>query len=232
MNFEHYKDTLMKVPLFKNINEVELENMLTCFHTKIKAYKKDSFIVFEGDPFTGIGIIVEGGVVIQKENEQGERVLISKFSEGGMFGEMVAFSRIDRWPATVQASAKTAIIFIDPTMLITTCGNLCDGHRQLIMNMLTLVSNKALVLNKKVEYLSKKSMRGKIAKYIIEQRKPHKKAIFQVDMNRNELADFLNVSRPSMSRELGRMKEEGIIDYNKNTFRVIDLEALKEAAAL
>ncbi len=230
MNFEHYKEGLKQVALFKDITEEELATMLNCFNSKVKAYKKDSFIIYEGDPYTGIGIVIEGSVVIQKENEQGERIIISKIPQGGMFGEMIAFSRINKWPATVTAQEKTSVIFLDPSNVVTTCSSTCGGHRQLIINMLGLVSNKALVLNKKVEYLSKKSMRGKIAKYIIEQRKPHKKAIFDVDMNRNELADFLNVSRPSMSRELGRMKEEGLIDYNKQTFRIIDLEGLKEAA--
>lgn len=230
MDYSSYLDTLRKVPLFADIEDPELLDMLRCFRSTVKGYHKEGLIALEGDPFTGIGVILSGSVIVSKVNEQGERVVISKFGQGQMFGEMIAFSKKNKWPATVSALEETEVISVDPSLIVNTCGKMCASHRQLIMNMLTLISNKALVLNKKVEYLSKKSMRGKLAKYIIEQKKGKATLNFDVDMNRNELADFLNVSRPSMSRELGRMKEEGLIDFHKQTFKILMVEALKEAA--
>lgn len=232
MDYNNYLETLKKVPLFKGIDDPELLSMLSCFRSTVKGYHKEGIIAIEGDPYTGIGVILSGSVIVSKVNEQGERVVISKFGQGQMFGEMIAFSRRDRWPATVSALQDTEIISVDPSLIVNTCGKMCSGHRQLIMNMLMIVSNKALVLNKKVEYLSKKSMRGKLAKYIVEQEKGKKTKNFDVDMNRNELADFLNVSRPSMSRELGRMKEDGLIDFHKQTFKILDTHGLKEAASM
>lgn len=232
MDYSKYIPVLGKVPLFYNITDMELIGMLTCFHSRVRRYDKEGIIAVEGDPYTGIGVILSGGVIVSKINEQGERVVISKFGQGQMFGEMIAFSEKNKWPATVSALKDTEVISIDPSLIVNTCGKMCGSHRQLIMNMLTLVSNKALVLNKKVEYLSKKSMRGKLAKYIIEQKKGKETKNFEVDLNRNELSDFLNVSRPSMSRELGRMKEDGLIDFHKQTFKILDTVALKEAAAL
>jgi CRP-like cAMP-binding protein len=108
---------------------------------------------------------------------------------------------------------------------------MCVGHKQLMINMLEIVSDKALGLNRKVNYLSIKSMRGKIAKYLIEEYRKADKVMFEIRYNRNELAEFLNVSRPSMSRELSRMKEEGIIDYHQSTFKVIDVQALGDFAS-
>ncbi len=230
MDYSQYIPTLVNVPLFNEISASELGGMLHCFNSKVKGYHKEGLIAIEGEPFTGIGVILSGSVIVSKTNEQGERVVISKFGQGQMFGEMIAFSKKDKWPATVSALEETEIITVNPHLILNTCGKMCDGHRQLIMNMLSIVSNKALLLNKKVEYLSKKSMRGKLAKYIIEQKKGKDTINFEVDLNRNELADFLNVSRPSMSRELGRMKDEGLIDFHKQTFKIIDMEALKEAA--
>jgi len=232
MDYSKYLPTLLEVPLFKEVDELQLTSMLNCFRSTVKAYHKEGLIAIEGEPFTGIGVILSGSVIVSKNNEQGERVVIAKFGKGQMFGEMIAFSKRDRWPATVSAIEETEIISVDPALIVNTCGKMCDSHRQLIMNMLTIVSNKALMLNKKVEYLSKKSMRGKLAKYIMEQKKGKSTINFDVDMNRNELADFLNVSRPSMSRELGRMKDEGLIDFHKQTFRVLDVGRLKEAASM
>lgn len=232
MDYNKHISTLLEVPLFDEIDAIQLSSMLSCFRSKVKAYHKEGLIAIEGEPYTGIGVILSGSVIVSKNNEQGERVVIAKFGQGQMFGEMIAFSQKDRWPATVSAIEETEIISVDPSLIVNTCGKMCDSHRQLIMNMLTIVSNKALILNKKVEYLSKKSMRGKIAKYIVEQKKGKPTNNFDVDMNRNELADFLNVSRPSMSRELGRMKEEGLIDFHKQTFKVLNVMALKEAASM
>ena len=232
MDYSEYIGVLEQVPLFNNIKGEQLNSMLNCFHSKIREYHKEGLIAIEGEPFTGIGVILRGSVIVSKVNEQGERVVMSKFSKGQMFGEMIAFSRRDHWPATVSAMEETEIITVDPSLIVNTCGKLCDSHRQLIMNMLSLISDKALLLNKKVEYLSKKSMRGKLAKYLIEQKKGKATKNFEVDMNRNELADFLNVSRPSMSRELGRMKEDGLIDFHRQTFKIMDMAALKEAATM
>lgn len=232
MDYRHYTKTLVDVPLFANISEEDLNTMLNCFHATVKTYHKDGLIANEGEPYNGIGVILRGSVIVSKVNEQGERVVISKFGKGQMFGEMIAFSKRNKWPATVSALEETEVITVDLDFIVNTCGNLCDSHRQLVMNMLTIISNKALMLNNKVEYLSKKSMRGKLAKYILEQRRGKATNNFDVDMNRNELADFLNVSRPSMSRELGRMKDEGLIDFHKQTFRIIDKDGLKKAALL
>lgn len=232
MDYSEYLPILKKVTLFLDIEDSQLNGMLNCFHSTVRRYDKEGLIAIEGEPFTGIGVILQGSVIVSKINEQGERVVMSKFGQGQMFGEMIAFSKRDQWPATVSATEETLVISVDPHLILNTCGKMCNSHRQLIMNMLTLVSDKALLLNKKVEYLSKKSMRGKLAKYIIEQKRGKETQNFEVNMNRNELSEFLNVSRPSMSRELGRMKDEGLIDFHKQIFKVLDMDGLKKAASL
>ena len=94
--------------------------------------------------------------------------------------------------------------------------------------MLKVVSNRALMLNKKLEYLSIKSLRGKISTYLLEEQKKEGNTTFQLNLNRNELADFINVSRPSLSRELGKMRDEGLIDFHSTAIKINDFEALKK----
>jgi CRP-like cAMP-binding protein len=84
-----------------------------------------------------------------------------------------------------------------------------------------------LLLNQRVEYLTIKSMRGKISNYLLEQYRITGNNHLILPLNRNELADFLNVSRPSMSRELCSMRDEGVIDFHLNAFRIVDIEKLK-----
>ena len=97
----------------------------------------------------------------------------------------------------------------------------------MIENFMKVISDNALMLNKKVQYLSIKSIRGKISAYLLEQYKNNKGNTIVLPLKRNELADFLNVSRPSMSRELCKMRDEGIIDFHLSTFKIKDIETLE-----
>jgi CRP-like cAMP-binding protein len=92
--------------------------------------------------------------------------------------------------------------------------------------MIKIISKKAINLNKTIEYLSVKSIRQKISYYLLDQYKKNKSKNFMLDMNRNELSDYLNVTRPSLSREMANMKEEGLIDYHRSSIKILDIEKL------
>ena len=198
-----------------------------CICPKITSYKKKEYVTIAENRFTGIGIVLEGEVIVTKENAAGNRVIMAKLKEGDIFGEMMAFSGYDKWAATVVASTDCTVIFLPPEKIVGNCSNICRGHKLLIQNMLSLISKKALGLNRKVEYLVIKSIRRKISVYLLEQYNKTGRFTFIVPLKRNELAEFLNVSRPSLSREIIKMKEEGIIDFYRSTFKIIDIEGLK-----
>ena len=96
--------------------------------------------------------------------------------------------------------------------------------------MLRIISEKALLLNRKVEYLAIKSLRGKICTYLLEQHQRTGMTTFMLPLKRCELADLLNVSRPSLSREMCKMRDEGIIDFHRSSIRIKNMEALKRSA--
>ncbi len=229
--YSKYEEVLLNVPLFKDIKPEELVFILNCFNPVIKNYSISDNITLEGHDYTGVGILLKGHVTITKINEAGERIIMAQLETGGVFGEMVAFSSLKVWPATVIAKEYSTVMFIKPETIINHCQRMCVGHKQIMLNMLHIVSDKALGLNRKVNYLSIKSMRGKIAKFLTEEYEKNKKSMFEIKFNRNELSEFLHVSRPSMSRELSRMKNEGIIDYYQATFKIIDIEKLNDFAS-
>ncbi|HAS74537.1 MAG TPA: transcriptional regulator, partial [Clostridiales bacterium UBA8960] len=132
------------------------------------------------------------------------------------------------WPVTVTSQSDSQVIFISPEQLISRCDKLCASHQKLIENMLFIMSKKALMLSRKVDYLSIRSLRGKLCAYLIEQWKMQGTQIFSLPMNRDELADFFNVARPSISRELSKMKEDHLIDFHKASFKIIDVDRMKE----
>lgn len=225
--YEKWIKTLKRVELFKDFEIDELNKMLMCICPKITSYKKKEYVTIAENRFTGIGIVLEGEVIVTKENAAGNRVIMAKLKEGDIFGEMMAFSGYNKWAATVVASTDCTVIFLPPEKIVGNCSNVCRGHKLLIQNMLSLISKKALGLNRKVEYLVIKSIRRKISVYLLEQYNKTERLTFIVPLKRNELAEFLNVSRPSLSREIIKMKEEGIIDFYRSTFKIIDIEGLK-----
>ncbi len=216
--------------LFKNIDPEELYMLLKCLEIKGSGFSRNEIIKMAGDPFEGIGVVVDGQVSVVKENAAGERIIFSILKKGELFGEMAAFSGSGRWPATIIAQTDCIVMYVPSDKLVGQCAASCTGHRKLVMNMLGILSRKAITLNRQLEFLSIRSMRARIAAFLLEQYKKSGQATFMLDMNRNEMADFLNVARPSLSREMCRMRDEGILDFHRSSVQIRDIGALKDAA--
>ena len=224
---EEYVDRILKTSLFKGIEKSEIFAMLQCLKPTVCSYNRNDCIVISGRAFDKIGIVLEGEATVSKENAAGNRVIMTVLGKGDMFGEVLAFSSQTIWPATVQAQESCKVFFLPRGKIVGECDRMCPWHRIMIQNFLGIISDSALMLNKKVEYLSIKSMRGKVSTYLLEQYKRTGDKNIVLPLKRNELADFLNVSRPSMSREICKMRDEGIIDFHLTAFRILDVEALK-----
>ncbi len=223
-----YNELLTKCDLFSGVDEKRLDFLLSCLSSKICRYKKNEYIALENEKFDGVGIVLNGEISIFKENYKGVRTIMANFKKGDMFGEIIAFAGTGIWPSTVFAQSDCEIMFVHPEKILGICEKLCDSHRVLMANMTRIISKKALILNKKVEYLTIKSMKAKLAKYLLEQYKNTNSLTFTMPLNREALADFLNVSRPSMSRELCKMRDEGIIEFYRNAVRILNIDVLEE----
>jgi CRP-like cAMP-binding protein len=127
----------------------------------------------------------------------------------------------------VEVSKDSKILFLTPGQILGTCTKFCAGHKRLIQNMLKIVTKKGIQLNRKIDYLSIKGIRRKIATYLLEQVHQTGDLYFTIPLNRKELAEFLNVSRPSLSREMIKMQEEGLIDFYRASFKILNEEALR-----
>lgn len=224
---QKYLNIISSSELFQNIPKSELGIMLDCLNPQIRSYQRNECIALAGSEFLAIGIVLSGNVTVLKENVAGNRVILSVLDPGDMFGEMAAFARKRVWPATVMAQNEVKALFLPPEKVIGNCQRQCDSHRRLIYNMLMIISNKALALNKKMEYLSIKNLREKISTYLLEFYQQTGKNTFMLPLKRNELADFLNITRPALSREMGRMRDEGIIDFHRSSVQIKDLNALR-----
>jgi len=228
--FEKHYPAISKSLLFSSLDNITLPTMIKCLDPKLKSYNKNDYIFTAGDYFTGIGIILEGTAAVLNEKATGDRVVINVLKQGDVFGEMIAFSELTNWPNTIQAFEKCKVLLIPKDRINGECSKVCPWHKSLIENFLKLLSQKALMLNKKVNYLTIKGIRGKLGTYLYEQFKITGSSSIILNFNRNELADFLNVSRPSMSRELSQLRKEKIIDFHLKSFKILDIKALKSLA--
>ena len=212
-------ETIKNNPLFDGIAFSDFEKMITCLSARAKSYKKDELILLSGDAVSFVGIILSGSVKIIKEDMDGRITILTELGVSELFAEVFACAGIDRSPVTVQAAENSEILFIDYKRIITSCANSCLFHTKLIANMLKLIAAKNLMLNSKIEILSKRTTREKLLLFFDMQRGAATK--FTVPYNREELANYLCVDRSAMSIELGKMKKEGLINYNKNQFELL-----------
>lgn len=221
-----YISVLKQCRLFHDIAENELDTMLNCLGARTKIYQKGDFILSAGDEVSSIGIVLSGSVEIVREDVMGRRSLVGSLGQADIFGEALACAGIKKSPTSVLAGSKAEICFTDYGRVVTSCSNACGFHARLIRNMLQLMAYKNLFLNKKLDYLSLKSMREKLSSYLLDQYGLHGGASFTIPFNREGLADYLSVDRSAMSRELGRMRDEGLIIFERNRFELLDIEGL------
>ena len=212
-------DVIKLSPLFNNISYDEFLKIEKCFSLKTIQYNKNDTVIMTGDEITSFGLVLSGSIKIQKEDFEGNTNLITNINVCETFGEVLSCAGIKQWPVTVTASEKSEILFIDFKKHITSCSSACSFHNQLIDNMLRLIATKNLFLNQKNEILSKRTTREKLMCFFEFQRKD--KNDFTIPFNREELASYLCVDRSAMSSELGRMRDEGLIDFHKNSFKIL-----------
>jgi CRP-like cAMP-binding protein len=226
---QYILDAIKSSSLFRNIDDQSLGIMFDCLKPRMKKYRQREVIVSYGQPFTGIGIIAGGRVALTREQYSGNRIIITFLDSGNIFGEMIAFSDRKTWPVTVISQEDSTILYLPPDRITGTCSNVCASHTTLILNMLGILSNRALMLNRKIEHISVKSIRGKISSYLLDVLRESNDNTVVIPMKRHELADYLNIPRPSLSRELGLMRNERIINFKGSIITVYDTGKLEES---
>ena len=215
---KHIFEAVKSNPLFQGIALSDFKRALNCLSAKTACYKKDDVILLSGDTVNFVGLILFGSVQIIKEDRDGHITILTKLGVSGIFGETFACAEITQSPVTILATENTEVLLIDYKKIITTCAAACPFHAKLIENMLKLIARKNLMLNQKIEILSKRTTREKLLSYFDMQRGIAKK--FTIPYNREELAQYLCVDRSAMSNELCKMRDDGLIGFHKNTFEI------------
>lgn len=226
-----YRQVLEQVALFSDILWENTEKVLRCLGADAKKYEKDEIILRAGEEIRSVGIVLDGTVQIIKEDANAHRLIVANIEAGELFGEVLVCAGIKNSPVSAVAVTDAIVMFIGFAQIVSVCPNACVFHTTLIQNMLRLIAAKNLMLNKKIDYLLIKNLRGRLAAYLLEQSGRAKVLQFDIPYDRSGLADYLNADRSALSRELGRMKAAGLIDFYKNSFKLREPAKLADCVA-
>lgn len=220
---DNYYPLLLSSPLFRSFNSTELGSLFRELDARVRDYAKDASVAFEGEDCQHIGIVLEGQLELHNLYPSGRTVTVTALGPGDTFGEAILFSAQHRYPISITSIQKTKVLFISRQALLTGL----TRTPALLENFLALLSGKLFMLNRRVRLLSMDSIRQKLCDYLMVLYKQQKTKKLRMPVNRQKLADLLGIQRPSLSRELIHMKEEGLLDYDKHTVTLLDLEALE-----
>jgi CRP-like cAMP-binding protein len=215
-----YISELEKSKIFTNISRENIIALLPCLKAKVSFFEKDQTIFHHGDLINKVGIILSGSLLIESLDFWGNSSIIKNLSKYEMFGEIYAFEK-KPLETSIITNNKSTIMFLNFDKIINPCSIACGFHTTLIINLLQIFANKAFTMNKKVEILSKRTTEDKLLTYLNSLSLQKNSKSFSIPFNRQELANFLVVNRSALSKELMRLKKEQIIDYNKNSFKLL-----------
>ena len=220
-NMKNYLADLSEIPLFASIPPKDIPGLLRCTHARRVSYQKNEIILEEGSLVSEFGILLSGRGRAMKTDESGRIVTITLLKKGSEIGAILASSNEHKSPVSVQALEDAEVLKIPFSRVLSRCEKACAGHDQLLKNYIGIVAEKGLELHDRLSCLLKSSVREKVLAYLSKTAKDTGSRAFCVPFDRSGMAEYLNVERSALSRELSAMKQDGMIDFHKNCFRLL-----------
>jgi CRP-like cAMP-binding protein len=228
MKHEALLAILRKSGLFDGCTDNEIDHLSRCLNAKRKKVVKNAFVFMKGDKFRSVGIVLSGALHIIEDDYWGNRTITAHLAYGDSFAAAFVCAALETMPVSVMACEDAEIMLFDFDKMITLCEKPCGFHTQVIKNLLSTTAQKNVMLLKKIRYVTQRTTREKLLSYLSDmafanQRRSFPKGVnssFEIPFNRNELADYLAVERSAMSAMLCRMRDEGIISFQKNHFTI------------
>ena len=207
--------------LFSGIQPEDMAGMLGCIGYHVRRKEKGEIIAFEAEIINHVGVVLTGKVDMIKEDIWGNKTMLLRARKNEVFGETFACGTDNLSIVTFQVSEDAHILFMPFGRMMCRCTNACPFHQKLIENMVKIIADKNRDLMRKVDVVSKRTIREKLLAYLSIQAQVQKTRYFEIPLGRVELAEYLCVDRSALTRELAKMKEDGLIDFDKNCFRIL-----------
>jgi len=213
-------------PLFNNLSSENINKVLTKVPYRIRKFKTGSMIAQSGELVTLLMLVLSGSVKGEMVDIAGRVIKIEEVPASGALAAAFLFGNRNRFPVNAIAVADTELLTIEKPDFL----KLLKENDTILINFLDMISNRSQFLSEKIKFLNFKTIKGKLAQFIL-QRTGREKWSFVLEMTQNDLADFFGVARPSVARALGEMEDEGLIEARGKNIRVLDPDKLARLMA-
>lgn len=218
MQYERY----LCSPLFADITAGDMQKLMGCMKGFRRVHHKGEIILMEEEAVQYIGVILKGTIHMVKEDIWGGKTILAYMQQNEIFGETFVVQRDKHSDVSFVAATECEVLYLSFDHILHTCMNQCMFHHTLIENLFCLMGEKNGQLMEKIQVTSQSTLRNKILKYLSIQSQKQKSRYITLSLNRTEMANYLSTNRSSMTRELTAMREEGLLDYDRNTFVLKD----------
>lgn len=215
---EKFLSVICSSPLFRGIPEEEVTAMLSRLEAKTKSYHKDTFLMRVGDITDCLYIVLSGSILIMQEDIWGNRNIVSKADAGQTFAAAYACAPNARLNVNVIAETPVTVMLMNVKRILNICPSACARHNGIIKNLLCDLAEKNLRFNEKLTHMGQRTTRAKLMSYFSSVAQRLEKYEFDIPFSRQQLADYLAVERSGLSVELGKMRNDGLLDFHKNHF--------------
>ena len=206
--------------LFSGVSERELEAMLACLRPETKDYPKGAFVLRAGDTAEAVGLVLSGTILMLQEDVWGNRNILSKAGPGQIFAAAYACAPGSVLNVSVLAETPVTVLFLNVGRVLTLCPAACAHHSRIIRNLLGELAGKNLRLGEKLTHMGQRTTRAKIMSYLSAEAQRLGTYELDIPFSRQQLADYLGVERSGLSLELGKMKQDGLLEFHKNHFEL------------
>ena len=215
---------LLSASLFEGLEKKAVAGFLKEARCRLGSFPRGTILLSQGDSVAAAGVLLSGKIKAYRLNRQGEENLQSVLGPGSMFGDMLMATDNGKSPVTVEVTEDARVLFV-PFDSIMAAGS--EFGNRLRVNLLHELSARYWALSRKVRYLSERSLRGRIALFLLDAARDQGGLTFTLPMTREAMASLLGVNRSALSRELSRMEKDGLVAVYRGSFRLLSREGLE-----
>lgn len=218
MNIKKYINQISQISLFKSIS---IDDLLSFFKENlynIETHKKNSVIYFQNEICNTMDILLDGNIIVQNIDEEGNILTVAEFRPYDTLGANLMFSSRNTYPMNIISKTDVILIKMKKELIL----ELCHYDKGFLLEFLNSLSDKTIVLTDKINLISMKSIRQLIVDFLTNEYIYQKSKTIVLNISKKELAEKFGIQRPSLSRELAKMRSEGLIEFDAKTITILD----------
>jgi CRP-like cAMP-binding protein len=210
-------EKIHQLTLLNDLPAALMEEWIHSGEIALRSFQPGQIIHLDGDLCRGMEIILSGRVSVERIDESGNLMIINQFGPDDMIGGNLVFSRNPRYPMTIIAKTGTTLVALEKALIF----ELCSRHPVFLEQFLRAISDNAMLLGDKIKHYVQRSLRESLTSYLKNMAMIQGSNRIQLPVTKKELAEQIGVQRTSLSRELQKMKQEGLVEYDSRTIRLL-----------